>query len=118
MDTSNMTMEQMKARIAELEAKNAPKAKKLSHTVSERTGIIVVKGFGKFPVSLYEPDVRLLAAYLGDTLIPWLDENKGKGVYSEAKGTWTDKRSPSKRLADEAAEAKRTLQLVERATAA
>jgi hypothetical protein len=69
------SIEQLKARIAELEAeKSGRRTGELQFKVSEK-GAVSVYGLGRFPVTLYfEQWVRLLDS--SDRLRGFMDENK------------------------------------------
>ena len=71
------TKEELRARIAELEAQSISRMRKaLEFKVGEKGGVSVY-GLGRFPVTLYyEQWIRLLDA--ADTLPAFLEENKGK----------------------------------------
>ncbi len=71
------TVEELKARIAELEAQaSGRRTGELQFKVSEKGGISVY-GLGRFPVTLYyEQWTRLLDA--SDRLRSFMDENKDK----------------------------------------
>jgi hypothetical protein len=70
--------EELKARVAELEAKGTGRRSgELEFRVGEKGGVSVY-GLGRFPVTLYyEQWVRLLDA--GDKLRSFLEENKAGG---------------------------------------
>jgi hypothetical protein len=74
---SEPTIDELKARIAELEKQGASKRSgNLEFRVSEKGGVSVY-GLGRFPVTLYyEQWVRLLAAFEG--LRAFLEANKSK----------------------------------------
>ena len=74
---SEPTPDQLKARIAELEAKlSSRKSRNLEFRVSEKGGVSVY-GLGRFPVTLYyEQWMRLLGAV--DELRGFIEENKSK----------------------------------------
>jgi hypothetical protein len=74
---SDLTKEEMMARIAELEKQvGNKKSGRLEFRVSEKGGVSVY-GLGRFPVTLYyEQWQRLLGT--ADELRNFLEENKGK----------------------------------------
>ena len=74
---SEPTPDQLKARIAELEAKlSSRKSRNLEFRVSEKGGVSVY-GLGRFPVTLYyEQWMRLLGAV--DELRGFIEENKSR----------------------------------------
>jgi hypothetical protein len=71
------SIEQLKARIAELEAQaSGRRTGELNFKVSEK-GAVSVYGLGRFPVTLYyEQWVRLLES--SDRLRAFMDENKDR----------------------------------------
>ncbi len=70
------SVEQLKARIAELEAQTTRRTGELQLKVSEKGGVSVY-GLGRFPVTLYyEQWIRLLDA--SDRLRSFMEENKDK----------------------------------------
>lgn len=74
-DKSNLTPEQMAARIAELEGRLA-KGSSVSFKVSEK-GAVSVYGLGRFPVTLYlEQWTKLLSNV--DELKAFIEANKSK----------------------------------------
>ena len=72
------TYDELKARLAELEGKDAKRRTgELEFRVGEKGGVSVY-GLGRFPVTLYyEQWVRLMGA--GDRLKTFLEENKAAG---------------------------------------
>lgn len=68
--------EELKKRLAELEAQKSPDDKELTFKVSEKGGVSVY-GLGRFPVTLYfEQWARLLTA--ADRLAKFIVENKSR----------------------------------------
>lgn len=74
-DNSTQTLEQMAARIAELDNRLA-KGGKLSFKVSEK-GAVSVYGLGRFPVTLYYEQWTTLLAHV-EQLQVFLEENKSR----------------------------------------
>jgi hypothetical protein len=72
---SNLTPEQMAARIAELEGRLA-KGSSLSFKVSEKGGVSVY-GLGRFPVTLYQEQWDALLSHTGE-LREFIDANKSR----------------------------------------
>lgn len=66
-DMTNMTVEQLQAEIARLQAENTrlnmPRA--LTCKVSEKTGALSVYGLGRFPVTLYKGQWERLIGEVG-----------------------------------------------------
>jgi hypothetical protein len=74
-DKSNLTPEQMAARIAELEGRLA-KGGSISFKVSEK-GAVSVYGLGRFPVTLYLEQWNKLLSNV-DELKAFIEANKSK----------------------------------------
>ena len=72
---SNLTPEQMAARIAELEDR-LTKGSSLSFKVSEKGGVSVY-GLGRFPVTLYQEQWDALLSHISE-LREFIDANKSK----------------------------------------
>ena len=72
---SNLTPEQMAARIAELEGRLA-KGSSLSFKVSEKGGVSVY-GLGRFPVTLYQEQWGTLLSHTSE-LREFIEANKSK----------------------------------------
>jgi hypothetical protein len=72
---SNLTPEQMAARIAELEGRLA-KGRSLSFKVSEK-GAVSVYGLGRFPVTLYLEQWDALLSH-ADELREFIGDNKSR----------------------------------------
>jgi hypothetical protein len=74
-ESSNLTSEQMAARIAELEGRLA-KGSKISFKVSEK-GAVSVYGLGRFPVTLYFEQWDTLLSHATE-LRAFLEDNKSR----------------------------------------
>ena len=73
--SSNLTPEQMAARIAELEGRLS-KGGRISFKVSEK-GAVSVYGMGRFPVTLYKEQwVKLLN--MSDEILAFIAENEAR----------------------------------------
>jgi hypothetical protein len=80
---AELTYEEMKARLAELEKQAGRRTGSLEFRVSEKGGVSVY-GLGRFPVTLYyEQWTRLLDQ--ADNLRAFIDENKSKLKLKEPK---------------------------------
>jgi hypothetical protein len=73
--SSDLTPEQMAARIAELEGRLA-KGGSVSFKVSEK-GAVSVYGFGRFPVTLYVEQWETLLSHVAD-LRDFIEANRSK----------------------------------------
>ncbi len=74
-ETSNMTPEQLAARIAELEGRLA-KGGSVSFKVSEK-GAVSVYGLGRFPVTLYVEQWEALLSHVTD-LREFIEANRSR----------------------------------------